>query len=112
MQVCRKCMMAKHPGIDRGQATGEGAKGRQPQARVGPPRQAAKSLQRGDLVCAAIDKIKQVPPRPLERVFARQHGEVGEVVVTTLNPDYPLIRFATGDMSAVMPLLQVVKARK
>ncbi|KJZ24772.1 phenylacetate--CoA ligase family protein [Tritonibacter mobilis] len=30
-------------------------------------------------------------------------GEVGEVVVTTLNRDYPLIRFATGDMSAVMP---------
>jgi len=31
-----------------------------------------------------------------------QPGEVGEVVVTTLNPDYPLIRFATGDLSAVM----------
>ena len=30
-------------------------------------------------------------------------GQVGEVVVTTLNPDYPLIRFATGDMSAVLP---------
>ncbi|WP_439155697.1 phenylacetate--CoA ligase family protein [Yoonia sp.] len=30
-------------------------------------------------------------------------GEVGEVVVTSLNPDYPLIRFATGDMSAAMP---------
>ncbi len=30
-------------------------------------------------------------------------GQVGEVVVTTLNPDYPLIRFATGDLSAVMP---------
>ncbi|WP_134680806.1 phenylacetate--CoA ligase family protein [Paracoccus ravus] len=30
-------------------------------------------------------------------------GEVGEVVVTTLNPDYPLVRFATGDLSAVMP---------
>ncbi len=29
-------------------------------------------------------------------------GEVGEVVVTTLNPDYPLIRFATGDLSAYM----------
>lgn len=28
-------------------------------------------------------------------------GEVGEVLVTTLNPDYPLIRFATGDLSAV-----------
>lgn len=30
-------------------------------------------------------------------------GSVGEVVVTTLNPDYPLIRFATGDLSAVLP---------
>ena len=30
-------------------------------------------------------------------------GEVGEVVVTTLNPDYPLIRFATGDLSAALP---------
>jgi phenylacetate-CoA ligase len=29
-------------------------------------------------------------------------GEVGEVVVTTLNRDYPLVRFATGDLSAVM----------
>ena len=30
-------------------------------------------------------------------------GDVGEVVVTVLNPDYPLIRFATGDLSAIMP---------
>jgi phenylacetate-CoA ligase len=30
-------------------------------------------------------------------------GEVGEVVVTTLNPDYPLIRFCTGDLSALLP---------
>ncbi|MFI0398382.1 MAG: phenylacetate--CoA ligase family protein [Thiolinea sp.] len=30
-------------------------------------------------------------------------GEVGEIVVTNLNPDYPLIRFATGDLSAIMP---------
>ena len=29
-------------------------------------------------------------------------GEVGEIVVTTLNPDYPLIRYATGDLSAVL----------
>jgi len=29
-------------------------------------------------------------------------GEVGEVVVTTLNPGYPLIRFGTGDLSAVL----------
>ncbi|NHC06439.1 phenylacetate--CoA ligase family protein [Azonexus fungiphilus] len=30
-------------------------------------------------------------------------GEVGEVVVTTFNGDYPLIRFATGDLSALLP---------
>ncbi|TQF77813.1 phenylacetate--CoA ligase [Elioraea sp. Yellowstone] len=30
-------------------------------------------------------------------------GEVGEVVVTLLSPEYPLIRFATGDLSAVLP---------
>ncbi|MDD2883745.1 MAG: AMP-binding protein [Dechloromonas sp.] len=30
-------------------------------------------------------------------------GEVGEVVVTTFNTDYPLIRFATGDLSAILP---------
>ncbi len=30
-------------------------------------------------------------------------GEVGEVLVTVFNPDYPLIRFATGDLSAVLP---------
>lgn len=30
-------------------------------------------------------------------------GEVGELVVTTLNPDYPLIRFGTGDLSAILP---------
>jgi phenylacetate-CoA ligase len=29
-------------------------------------------------------------------------GEVGEVVVTSFSPDYPMIRLATGDMSAVM----------
>ncbi|MEW9919834.1 phenylacetate--CoA ligase family protein [Marimonas sp. MJW-29] len=29
-------------------------------------------------------------------------GEVGEVVVTSLNADYPLLRFATGDLSAIM----------
>jgi phenylacetate-CoA ligase len=30
-------------------------------------------------------------------------GKVGEVVVTTFSKDYPLIRFATGDLSAVLP---------
>jgi phenylacetate-CoA ligase len=30
-------------------------------------------------------------------------GEVGEVVVTVLNREYPLVRFATGDLSAILP---------
>ncbi len=30
-------------------------------------------------------------------------GEVGELVITTLNPVYPLIRFGTGDLSAILP---------
>jgi phenylacetate-CoA ligase len=30
-------------------------------------------------------------------------GEVGELVVTVLNADYPLVRFGTGDLSAVLP---------
>jgi phenylacetate-CoA ligase len=30
-------------------------------------------------------------------------GDVGELVVTTFNADYPLIRFGTGDLSAVLP---------
>ncbi|MBL8335119.1 MAG: AMP-binding protein [Rubrivivax sp.] len=30
-------------------------------------------------------------------------GEVGEVVVTVLHADYPLLRFGTGDLSAVLP---------
>jgi phenylacetate-CoA ligase len=32
-----------------------------------------------------------------------QPGEVGEVVITRFNQDYPLIRFGTGDLSAVLP---------
>src|SRR5215475_13410362 len=31
------------------------------------------------------------------------NGEVGEVVVTSFNPDYPMIRLGTGDLSALMP---------
>ena len=30
-------------------------------------------------------------------------GEVGEVVITVLHPEYPLVRFGTGDLSAVLP---------
>ena len=40
---------------------------------------------------------------PVPEPKAGQPPEVGEVVVTTLNPGYPLIRFGTGDLSAVLP---------
>jgi len=30
-------------------------------------------------------------------------GEVGEIVVTSFNPDYPMVRLATGDLSAALP---------
>jgi phenylacetate-CoA ligase len=43
--------------------------------------------------------VELVHPGTGEPVAA---GEVGEVVVTTLTPEYPLIRFATGDLSALL----------
>jgi phenylacetate-CoA ligase len=43
--------------------------------------------------------VELVRPGTGEPVAA---GEVGEVVVTTLTPEYPLIRFATGDLSAAL----------
>lgn len=44
--------------------------------------------------------VEIVRPGTGERVPV---GEVGEVVVTSLSPEYPLIRFATGDLSAILP---------
>ncbi|MFG1422070.1 phenylacetate--CoA ligase family protein [Roseixanthobacter liquoris] len=45
-----------------------------------------------------IEILRPGTPDPVEN-----EGEVGEVVVTLLESDYPLIRFATGDLSAVLP---------
>ncbi len=39
-------------------------------------------------------------------------GEVGEVVVTSFNPDYPMIRLATGDLSAVHDGTLAVRAQQ
>lgn len=44
-----------------------------------------------------VEIVKPGTGEPVAR-----EGEVGELVVTTLNPDYPLIRFGTGDLSAVL----------
>jgi phenylacetate-CoA ligase len=46
-----------------------------------------------DLIIEILDPVTAAPVRP---------GEPGEVVVTHLAPDYPLFRFATGDLSAVI----------
>jgi len=48
------------------------------------------------------DKIVEVLVPGTGQPVANE-GEVGELVVTTLNPDSPLIRFATGDLTAVLP---------
>jgi len=50
------------------------------------------------LIIAEDLLVEIVRPGSLEPVA---EGEVGEVVVTSFNTDYPLIRFATGDLSAV-----------
>ena len=39
-------------------------------------------------------------------------GEVGEIVVTTFNVDYPLIRFGIGDLSAVLPGHQSLRSHQ
>ena len=39
-------------------------------------------------------------------------GEVGEVVVTSFNPDYPMIRLGTGDLSALMPGALALRAHQ
>ena len=44
--------------------------------------------------------VEIVRPGTADRV---RDGEVGELVVTSLNPDYPLIRFGTGDLSSILP---------
>jgi len=50
------------------------------------------------LIIAEDLLVEIVRPGTLEPVA---DGEIGEVVVTSFNVDYPLIRFATGDLSAV-----------
>jgi phenylacetate-CoA ligase len=55
----------------------------------------------GDGLIIAEDLLVEiVRPGSLEPVAV---GEVGEIVVTSFNVDYPLIRFATGDLSALKP---------
>lgn len=59
---------------------------------------AYESIADDGLIIAEDLIVEIVRPGSLEPVA---DGEVGEVVVTSLNYDYPLIRFATGDLSAI-----------
>lgn len=61
---------------------------------------AYETQAREGLVLAEGILVEIVRPGGSEPVA---EGEVGELVVTTLNPDYPLIRFGTGDLSAILP---------
>jgi phenylacetate-CoA ligase len=61
---------------------------------------AFESVSNAGLVVAEDIIVEIVRPGTLTPVT---DGEVGEVVVTSFNRDYPLIRFATGDLSAIMP---------
>lgn len=61
---------------------------------------AYESLAREGMIVNETAIVEIVRPGAGDPVAA---GEVGEVVVTSFNPDYPMIRLATGDLSAIMP---------
>lgn len=61
---------------------------------------AFETAAREDLVLGEDIIVEIVRPGTGEPV---PDGEVGEFIVTTLNSDYPLGRFGTGDLSAVLP---------
>jgi phenylacetate-CoA ligase len=50
-----------------------------------------------------VEIVRPGTGEPVPEPKAGEAAEVGELVVTTLNADYPLIRFGTGDLSAVLP---------
>ena len=61
---------------------------------------AYESEAREGLICDEDVLVEIVRPGTGDPV---PEGEVGEVLVTTFSTLYPLIRFATGDLSAVLP---------
>ena len=56
-----------------------------------------ESIAANGFIIAEDIIVEIVRPGTLEPV---KQGEIGEIVVTSFNVDYPLIRFATGDLSA------------
>lgn len=61
---------------------------------------AYESEARDGLICDEAVLVEIVRPGTGDPV---PDGEVGEVLVTTLDPHTPLLRFATGDLSAILP---------
>jgi phenylacetate-coenzyme A ligase PaaK-like adenylate-forming protein len=60
---------------------------------------AYESEAREGMICNETLIVEIVRPGTGDPV---PEGEVGEVVATSFNPDYPMIRLATGDLSAVL----------
>lgn len=50
-----------------------------------------------------VEIVRPGTSEPVHEPAPGEPGEVGEVVVTALNPDYPLLRLGTGDLSAFLP---------
>ena len=50
-----------------------------------------------------VEIVRPGSDDPVPEPLPGQPPEVGEVVVTVLNPDYPLLRLGTGDLSAMLP---------
>lgn len=50
-----------------------------------------------------VEIVRPGTADPVPEPKAGQDPEVGEIVVTVLHPEYPLVRFGTGDLSAVLP---------
>lgn len=61
---------------------------------------AYESSAREGMICNETLIVEIVRPGTGDSVA---EGEVGEIVVTSFNPDYPMIRLATGDLSAILP---------
>ena len=67
---------------------------------------AYETAARGGLVVdegVIVEIVRPGTDDPVPEPTPGQAPEVGEVVVTVLNPDYPMVRFGTGDLSALLP---------
>jgi len=70
------------------------------QAKGGPVGRSERAPMQNGMIVNETVMVEIVRPGSGDPV---PDGEVGEVVVTSFNPDYPMIRLGTGDLSAILP---------